>query len=262
MPEAAKRILDTRSLATAHRRLAQLLRPGARVLDVGCGTGAITQGIARAVGPAGLVVGLDNNTALIEAAHAAHKDEPRLSFVLGDAYDLPFRGAFDVVTASRVLQWLAEPRRALAGMVAAVVPGGRVVILDYNHEQVNWVPDPPEAMRKFYAQFLAWRAEAGLDNAIADHLAKLFEAGGLTDIRVTPQQETATRGDPQFAAALRIWADVAASRGRQMVADGSISEAQRSAAEREYLDWIVRGAQTQSLYLLAVEGTRPKPVSR
>ena len=43
MPEGTTAILDARSLATAHRRLAALLSPGLAVLDVGCGTGAITR---------------------------------------------------------------------------------------------------------------------------------------------------------------------------------------------------------------------------
>jgi ubiquinone/menaquinone biosynthesis C-methylase UbiE len=51
--------LPQRSLETSHRRLAELLRPGMAVLDVGCGAGAITRGIAEAVAPGGHALGLD-----------------------------------------------------------------------------------------------------------------------------------------------------------------------------------------------------------
>ena len=66
------RILDRRTLQRDHRLLAALLRPGMAVLDVGCGTGAITAGIANAVGDSGYVVGVDRDGALLELARAAH----------------------------------------------------------------------------------------------------------------------------------------------------------------------------------------------
>jgi 2-polyprenyl-3-methyl-5-hydroxy-6-metoxy-1,4-benzoquinol methylase len=59
MPAGTSRILNTRSLGTAHRRLAEVLQPEQTVLDVGCGTGAITRNIAEEVVPAGFVVGVD-----------------------------------------------------------------------------------------------------------------------------------------------------------------------------------------------------------
>jgi SAM-dependent methyltransferase len=258
IPEAVTAILDARSLPSAHRRLAKLLEPGIGVLDCGCGTGAITRGMAEAVGPMGRVVGVDNNAAFIHRAHAVHRDMPRLWFLVADVYALPFQGNFDIVTASRVLQWLADPVRALRNMMDSAKLGGRIIVLDYNHNRIQWIPDPPMSMRTFYERFLGWRAEARLDNAIADNLSDLFRAAGLTDICVTPQHEITHRGDPQFAAKLRLWADVAASRGRQMVADGWITEAQRAAAEREYNDWIDGTAEIQDLYLLVVEGIRPQ----
>jgi len=53
MREATQRILNTRTLHNAHPRLAELLTPGLRVLDMGCGTGAMTRGIAEAIAPHG-----------------------------------------------------------------------------------------------------------------------------------------------------------------------------------------------------------------
>jgi len=256
VPEAAAGILNARSLSTAHRRLAERLEPGTDVLDVGCGTGAITRGIAEAVQPMGRTVGIDNNVSFLHQACAAGRAQSRLWFAAGDAYAVPFHAAFDIVTASRLLQWLADPLRALESMVDATNPGGQIIVLDYNHDRIQWTPDPPMSMRMFYRRFLAWRREAGLDNAIADHLPDLFFAVGLTRIQVTPQHEVSGCGDPEFARRLRIWADVAASRGHQMVADGWITEIERAAAEDEYSDWVATAAQTQAMYMLAVEGTR------
>src|SRR3954453_6976479 len=128
MPEGASGVLNARSLTTAHRRLAQLLRPGLAVLDVGSGTGAITRGIAEAVGPNGRAVGVDVHTGLIEEARRLHYDMPGLSFETADVYNRPFPYLFDIVPAARVLQWLANPFAALQQIAAASKPGGKVVI--------------------------------------------------------------------------------------------------------------------------------------
>jgi SAM-dependent methyltransferase len=259
MPEGTASFLNTRTLQAAHKRLAELLRPEMRVLDVGCGTGAITCGIAEMVGEQGRVVGVDINSALIEQARQAQNHLPQLFYEIYDLYQLPYRDNFDIVTAARVLQWLSRPGDALQAMVRAAKPGGTVLVLDYNHEKIAWNPDPPQSMRIFYDTFLMWRDEAGMDNGIADELWEMFALAGLQELHVTPQHEIARRGQPDFETRMMIWAEVAATRGHQMVADGIITEAQRAAAEADYRAWIRDEAESQTLYLLAVEGVRLSP---
>ena len=65
MPTGTEAILDVRSLAADYATRAAVLRPGMTVLDAGCGTGAITRGIAQAVSPGGAVCGIDVNARLI-----------------------------------------------------------------------------------------------------------------------------------------------------------------------------------------------------
>ena len=257
MPEGTSAILNARSLMTSNRRLAEMLRPGLAVLDVGCGTGAITRGMAEAVLPNGQVVGIDANARLIAQARRGHGDVPGLSFEVCDIYRLPHRDQFDVVTAARVLQWLANPLAALQKMAGAVKPGGAVLVLDYNHEKIRWQPLPPQSMHTFYRAFLRWRAEFGMDNAIVDHLPAMLATVGLVGIIETPQHEVTCRGDPDFETRIGIWAEVAASRGHQMVADGMLTEAQSAAAEADYRAWIHDSAERQILYLMAVQGVRP-----
>ena len=256
MPEGTHAILETRSLGRDHRRLAELLEPGFAVLDVGCGSGAITRGVAEAVGPTGRVVGLDASDSLIAGARRAYAGVPRLAFEVGDLHALPYHGTFDVVTAARVLQWLADPLGALMAMARATRPGGRVVVLDYNHEKIAWRPAPPPSMSAFYAAFLRWRAEAGLDNTVADRLVELFGAVDLVDVTVSPQHEVTRRGEADFERRTGIWAEVAATRGHQMVADGAVTERQRATAESEYRAWMRDDAESQTMYLLAIDGVR------
>ncbi len=254
MPAGTDRILNTRSLVTDHRRLAAMLQPGHTVLDVGCGTGAITANIAAAIAPGGYVVGVDSTSHLLHHARQMHQDTPNVWFAGADIYHLPFHRTFDIVSASRVLQWLTAQQQALRAMHAVTRAGGCIVVLDYNHDKAQWTPDPPASMQEFYAAFLRWRAEVGMDNAIADHLASLMHDVGLSDVHETPQHEVTSRHDPDFVTRIGIWAEVAATRGHQMVADGLITEVQRARAEAEYRTWVETEAASQTLYLLAVEG--------
>lgn len=256
MPPGTERIVGARSLAASHRRLHDVLKPGMTVLDVGCGTGAITRGIAEAVGPGGRVVGVDVSPRLIEQAEAAYRGVDGLSFRTGDVYDLGLGEQFDIVTAARVIQWLSDPEAALRSMVKAVVPGGRLLILDYNHEKIEWDPEPPAEARRFYEAFLTWRADAGMDNTIADRLEAMFRELGLRTVKVTPQHEDIRRGDANFEQSAGIWATVCATRGKQMVADGAVTEAERSAAERRFSEWALHSARRHRMYLLAVEGVK------
>jgi len=91
-------VLDSRTLTNSHKRLAEIIKEGMAILDIGCGTGAITRGIAEAVGPNGRVVGMDSNPTLIQKARQAYGEIPGLSFETGDIYNLPYDKQFDIVT--------------------------------------------------------------------------------------------------------------------------------------------------------------------
>jgi ubiquinone/menaquinone biosynthesis C-methylase UbiE len=100
---------------------------------VGCGTGAITAEIARAVGPGGKVLGVDRDASLLDIARSEHRALANLRFETADATALHLRERFDMVSAARVLQWVGEPAAALQKIKEAAKPGGLVVVLDYNH---------------------------------------------------------------------------------------------------------------------------------
>lgn len=262
MPRGTGAILNVRSLEADHACLARLLRPGQCVLDVGCGGGTITEGAARAIAPSGnatggFAVGVDIGDRLLAQAAPRQRETPALAFAKADIYRLPFDACFDVTTAARTLQWLEKPHDALVQMAAATRPGGRVAVLDFNHEKASWQPEPPASMQEFYAAFLRWRAEAGMDNAMADHLADMFGSVGLVEIEVSVEDEVAKRGAPDFEQRAGIWAQVAASRGHQLVSDGMISESVRAAAEADYRTWVAEDCQRATSYMRCVIGTKP-----
>jgi hypothetical protein len=131
------------------------------------------------------------------------------------------------------------------------------MVLDYDHTRTSHTPDPPSTMRAFHAAFLRWRAEAGLDNAIAGHLGEIFASAGLRGVVEIPQVEVTRRGDPDFYIRAGIWAETAAFHGPRMVEDGVLTEQERAAAEADYRQWVATHAQSQTLYLVSVEGLRP-----
>lgn len=253
MPAAHNPILERRTVENANRNLLKYLKPGIRVLDMGCGSGAITRSIAGKVGSTGYVVGVDPNGNLIEQARQNAANQPGLAFEQGDVYTFDTSERFDVVTCARTLQWLAQPKEALINLKRLVKPGGHLSILDFNHEKLVWTPDAPESMQLFYSAFLKWRQDAGFDNAIADHLKELMLAIGFPNVSVEAQHEVAQKGEPNFAVDSRLWAEVAELRGPQLVKAGYITEEQRLKAIAEYDNWIATAGESMAVYLLAVE---------
>jgi len=252
------RILDRRNLKDDHRCLAALLSPGMAVLDVGCGTGAITKDIADIVGPHGTVVGVDRDRGLIERARVHCSSRPNLLFEEQDATRLPYDSRFDVVTAARALQWIADPVAALGCMKRAAKPGGIVVVLDYNHTRNGWQPTPPAQFVAFYSTFLAWRDANGWDNEMADHCPALFEAVGLEDIRSHVQDETTIKTDAGFAEKTALWSDVIDNLGPTLqsarVCDASFLEA----ARRSYDGWRRTDLVQQTLSMKTTVGKVPR----
>jgi SAM-dependent methyltransferase len=95
------------------------LKSGERVLDLGCGDGALTEGL---VAQGATVVGVDVSDNLLAAALARGLDVRK-----ADARALPFHEEFDAVFSNAVLHWVREPDVAARSIYEALKPGGRFV---------------------------------------------------------------------------------------------------------------------------------------
>jgi SAM-dependent methyltransferase len=132
--------LEARGQAPSHRRLLQRflafagVRPGAVVLEVGCGTGVVLRQLAARVGPRGRVVGLDPSRAFLAAAARIRREHPagrRIGLKHGDGAHLPFPdGKFDATLAVTVLLHVADPLAVVKEMARVTRPGGVVAIQD------------------------------------------------------------------------------------------------------------------------------------
>ncbi|HLL44025.1 MAG TPA: class I SAM-dependent methyltransferase, partial [Segetibacter sp.] len=169
MPEGTSVILDNRTLQKDYSTLITALKSCLRVLDVGCGTGAISNGIAKMVGTNGYVVGIDSSEHLITKGKEYFKSIINLELIAVDLFKYEPEEKFDLIVSARVLQWLSNPKEALIKFKEFLKPGGQISILDYNHRMLEWKPEPPSSMKRFYKAFLDWRADAGMDNEIAEH---------------------------------------------------------------------------------------------
>ncbi|MVT10230.1 class I SAM-dependent methyltransferase [Chitinophaga tropicalis] len=257
MPTGVNKVLDRRTVEADNKNLLKFLRPGMHVLDVGCGSGAITRGIAEITGPSGKVTGIDVSEDLIAQASAHFGDVPSLQFSVADIKAFDNGDRYDLITSARVLQWLPDPKAALLAMKKLLKENGVIAILDYNHEKIKWEPAIPAPMQHFYNAFLQWRKDAGFDNAIADNLTGIFREIGFNEVYVSSQSERTEKGEASFSSRADIWIQVAAGRGKQLVKDNYVTEAERLAAIASYEEWMTGEGQSMEMYLLAVETAKP-----
>ena len=95
-------------------------KPGERILDLGCGTGQLTQKIADCGAE---VVGFDSSPEMIGQAR---QNFPNIRFVLGNAAEMSFNQEFDAVFSNAALHWMMAADDVVRGITAALRPGGRL----------------------------------------------------------------------------------------------------------------------------------------
>jgi SAM-dependent methyltransferase len=160
--------------------------PGGHWLDVGCGTGALSQTILRDASPVQLK-GIDRSEGFLSLARSRTRDD-RAQFDVGDAQDLPVEaGQYDAVVSGFMLNFVPQPAQAASEMRRAARLGGTVALYvwDYAYKM--------QFMRHF------WNAATALDPAVYDldegrrspicnpePLEALFLAAELREVEVRP----------------------------------------------------------------------------
>ena len=159
---------------------------GSRWLDVGCGTGALTQTVLGRAAPS-RVKGVDRSAGYAEFARQ-QVDDPRAEFETGDAQALPVAdGAYEAVVSGLMLNFVAQPAQAVAEMARAAAPTGTVAVYVWDYA------GKMQFMRHF------WNAAAALDPAAREldeglrfpvcqpePLRQLLQGAGLRQVEVRP----------------------------------------------------------------------------
>lgn len=109
------------------------VEPGQHLLDVACGSGAVSRLAAQRVGDQGTVTGLDLNPGMIETAKNVCKDvSPPIEFHVGDATNLPFEDdRFDGVLCQQGVQFIPDKQAAIDQMHRVVKPSGWVTFTEW-----------------------------------------------------------------------------------------------------------------------------------
>ena len=225
----------SRTVADSAAYLIPYLRPGARVLDVGCGPGTITADLAARVAP-GPVLGIEPTPGpLADArARAAAVGAENAVFALGDVYALDHPdGAFDVVHAHQVLQHLGDPVAALREMLRVCAPEGIVAARDADYAAMTWYPADPR-LDRWLAVYRAVAHGNGAEPDAGRRLLGWANAAGAGE--VTASASVWCYATPESRAWWGgMWAD------RVVSSDLARSALARSRASRDDLDRIAGG---------------------
>jgi ubiquinone/menaquinone biosynthesis C-methylase UbiE len=179
------------------------VRPGMRVLDVACGTGAVSRVAARAAGPEGSVVAVDISAPMLAIAAGCGPEAgaARIDYLEGRAEAVPVEGhAFDVALCQQGLQFFVDRAAALVAMRRALVPAGRLAI-------ATWTDLPSTtsfaALADALERYLGGAAGAQMRQPWSlsdrDELRELAKRAGFEQIEVSTHIGTARFPRRDFA---------------------------------------------------------------
>ena len=197
------------------------LKPGAVVLDCGCGPGTVTLDIAERIGD-GTVVGVDMSESQVRIGmrRAAQRALRNVSFRQGDAYALPFADAsFDVVFSHALLEHLSDPGKAVREFRRVLKPEGTLAVCTPDWSGFLFSP-ATRALLDAIKAYVELQARNGGDANIGHKLRDYLVEAGFEDVRPTARYENyaplsvivdllawqlESDGQPDHAAALRAW---------------------------------------------------------
>ncbi|MFG3395507.1 MULTISPECIES: methyltransferase domain-containing protein [Streptomyces] len=197
---------ESRRLSDQADTLAQLLHSGtsypagSRVLELGCGVGAQTGHLLRS-SPGARIVAVDQSEESLEQARihvAGIAPEAQVEWHRADVFDLPFADAeFDHVFVCFVLEHLADPRRALAGLRRVLRPGGTITVIEGDHGSVVFHPDTACARAVIDCQ-IRLQAAAGGNALLGRQLQPLLAGAGYDGVAVRPLTVYADQTRPRW----------------------------------------------------------------
>jgi len=176
--------------------LAAGLTSGMRCLDLGCGAGDVSLALARVVGAAGSVKGIDQDEIKLQFAREDAERERlnNVEFRPSNVEQLDDEARYDLVYARFLLTHLRDPAAVLRRMVRAAKPGGVVVVEDIDHSGVFSHPHSP-ALEQFVGLYNRVVRARGADPEIGPKLPSLFREVGLAELHLSHVQPVYLDGE-------------------------------------------------------------------
>jgi SAM-dependent methyltransferase len=179
------------------------LAGGESVLEIGCGTGAVTLPLAQAVGERGRVVAVDISEPMLGAARqrVSESGTHNVTLLPGDAQVLAFeKAAFDVATSRMGVMFFADPVAAFRNIGGALKPGGRLVFACWAPlaENRHWLISYDIALRHLGPPAPSDDHEPGpLAFGDPNYIRRILTAAGFTKITVERAHPTIICGSPE-----------------------------------------------------------------
>jgi SAM-dependent methyltransferase len=201
---AAPGFRERRNQESTALLLARLgLAGGESVLEIGCGTGAVTLPVAAAVGAQGRVVAVDISEPMLGAARQriAESGLANVTLRLGDAQVFDFEpAAFDVATSRMGVMFFADPTAAFRNILGALKPGGRLVFACWAplSENRHWLVPYGVVLRHLGPPAKPEGREPGpLAFGNPDYIQRILVAAGFAEIAVDRAHPTILCGSPE-----------------------------------------------------------------
>lgn len=175
------------------------LSGGESILEIGCGTGAVTLPLAQAVGDRGRVVAVDISEPMLAVARQrlGESGMRNVTLLLGDAQVMPLeRAAFDIATSRMGVMFFADPVAAFRNVRSALKPDGRLVFACWAplEENRHWLISYDIALRHLGAP-ASEDAKAGpLAFADPDYVRRILAEAGFAEIAIERANPTIIGG--------------------------------------------------------------------
>ena len=186
----ATNFMGQRTLQSHGEFFLPCLSEGIDILDLGCGPGTISIGLAEAVG-SGCVVGIDFSESQIEIArqNASEAGITNLEFHVGTCYELPFENcSFDRIFSHALMEHLKNPVAALKEAHRVLRPEGKIGICSPDAD--GWLLSPPSnELTEAVNSYAELQASNGGDLRIGKRFGLLLEDSGFAEIRLSARYE-------------------------------------------------------------------------
>jgi SAM-dependent methyltransferase len=178
------------------------LAGGEHLLEIGCGTAAVTLPLARAVGERGRVVAVDISEPMLEVARqrVAESGLRNVTLLLGDAQLFAFeQAAFDIATSRMGVMFFAEPVTAFRNLRDALKPGGRLVFACWAPlaENRHWLISYEIAVRLLGPPATSEHEVGPLAFGNPNYVRRILAGAGFADISIERAHPTIIGGTPE-----------------------------------------------------------------